>query len=706
MKTLLVVNRALLPLAIFAILTAYGMPVAAIYAATISSIAICAWHGFRREIASLELAVLSVFSLLTLGNVLFPDAVVGNAASFAFLGLGVYALATVVARRPWTAEFSRAAYANEASDPIFASVNMVLSGMWSVLFLLFALASAEKASVAVTTGLALGGSIASIFGPKFLARRALSKRIAARETYRWPAPSLGGAKGGGAFDVAVVGAGIGGLTAAGLLADAGLKVLVAEQHFQPGGFCQSFQRKLHHKGEPLVYRFDAGPHDFSGVWPGGPVSSILERLAVSGRIEWRRVDHTYRYRSRVVDVPRDWHEYVAMLGRIFPAESDGLKTLFTTIREIYDGMYSPLAGSGGIPGLGVSVDALLAYPRLHPVAIRWMDEPFDRLVAEQVSNPQARELIAALTGYISDGSESLTCAQMVPLFGYYFHGGHHPVGGSGRFAGVLTEAIRERGGEVRLNSAVRLINVTGGSAAGLTFADGRQISARAVVTNADLRRTFLELIDPKELPGEFRAGVVAARPATSAFTVHLGIDFVPDIRPAIHVKDVQSIGITLLSRIDPTAAPPGHSTLAITALQPHAQARQWFIDGSEEDWEEARQAPDYAERKKKFGDRLIAIAEEVVPGLSAHIVYRDEASPLTFTRYDWSRAGSIYGVTQKDRLKGVKSPIAGLVVAGSSTHGPGVEAAVISGACAADALVPGLLDRPPLHLRSVDRRAA
>jgi phytoene dehydrogenase-like protein len=147
-----------------------------------------------------------------------------------------------------------------------------------------------------------------------------------------------------------------------------------------------------------------------------------------------------------------------------------------------------------------------------------------------------------------------------------------------------------------------------------------------------------------------------------------------------------------MSLVDPLAAPTGYSTLTITSLQPQAQAGDWFPA----DWKQARQAPDYQDRKRLFGDRLIAAAEKVIPGLSGHIIYRDEASPVTFTRYDWSTMGSIYGISQKDRLKGSKSPICGLVVAGSSTHGPGVEAAVISGAFAADALLPGLLGRPPL----------
>lgn len=650
----------------------------------------------------LEGAVLLIFAAIAFGIFLWPG-VAAQTLPLAFAGLGVFALGTVLLRRPWTAEFSRAAYASKADDPIFTHVNMMISGIWGGLFLLLAFAHYLKAGTAVTFAIVIVGAVTSILAPKWLIRRALAKRLAARESWRWPAPSLGGAKGGGEFDVAVVGAGIGGLTAGALLADAGLKVLVAEQHFQPGGFCQSFQRKLHHKGEPLIYRFDAGPHDFSGVWPGGPVTSILERLGVAGRIEWRRIDHTYRLADRVIDVPADWHDYVAELGRLFPAEGRGFETLFADIRAIYDGMFSPLVGVGGIPGLGMTVDGMLAFSKVHPLAVQWMEKPFDQLVERHIADPTARKLVAALTGYISDGSEVLSCAQMVPLFGYYFHGGYHPLGGSGKFAGALADAIRKRGGELRLNSAVRQIDVRDGRAAGVTLADGKQVSARAVVSNADLRRTFLELIDARELPAEFRARMAETTSATSAFTVHLGLDFVPDIRPAVHVEGAPSIGITVLSRIDPTAAPAGHSTLTITALQPRAQADEWFFDGSAGDWDRTRRTTDYDARKKQIGDRLIAMAEKVVPGLSAHIVYRDEASPLTFARYDWSSTGSIYGVAQKDRLHGVKSPIPGLVVAGSATHGPGVEAALISGAFAADALLPGLLAKPSsnvVHIRS------
>lgn len=693
MRTYLTVHLVLAPFAAFLILLGLTTPGTALAAGLVLAAAGCAWRAYKREIKSLEIGSLAIFCVLGLADLIAPDVVGANAAALLLTGLGLTCHITVVLGRPWTADYSRAAFPQVADSPIFHFVNLVLSALWGVLFLAIALARSVEAGPFVTWGIAGFGALVSIFGPRLITRWEIRRRITSVETYRWKAPDFIGRSHDKGVDVAVIGAGVGGLTAAALLADAGLKVVVVEQHSAPGGFCHSFTRKAHHKGNSYDYRFNTGPHDFSGLWPGGPVDQLLRRLGVADRLEWRYLDHTYLMRGLRVDVPRDWRDYARELGRLFPASAAGFETFFADACAIFDGMYSTGIGNGGMPGLPASVDAMLAFPREQKLAFEWLEQPFDAFVARYIHDADAREVLSVLARYIGDGSERLTCRQMMPLFGYYFHGGYYPVGGAGRLPDVMVEAIEQRGGIVRLRTPVTKIAVEHGRAAGVVLTDGTSIPAKAVISNADVKRTFLELLAPGDLPAKFRARIERVHPATSAFMVHLGVDFVPDMKPAVRASGDPDISIEVLSLVDPTAAPPGHATIGLLRLVPDDEAARWFPADGTGDWREWRHSHDYRERKTEFGDLLIKAAEKVIPDLSRHIVYRTDASPVTYARYDWTSGGSIYGMSPTGQPMGAKSPIPGCVVAGSATHGAGVEAAVISGAFAANALVPGLLTR-------------
>jgi len=690
MRTFLAANFGLAPFALFWILIASVGAIPAALVALALSAALTLWRASSREFRTLEVGGLALFVGFLLFAWLAPTAFDENATALSFAGLGVLALASVALRRPWTAEYARAAFAAEAESPIFHWVNMALSAFWGVLFLVNAIAFHVRAPGWATTALFVFGAAASIFGPNRLVRFAVRQAITHAGEFHWPAPALGQGEG---LDIAIVGAGLGGLTAAALLADAGLKVAVYEAHVVAGGFCHNFLRKERHNGKPCLYRFDAGPHDFSGLFPGGPLHGVLQRLGLGEAIDWRRLDHAYVFDDLRIEPARDWREYVRQLGVRFPEDAQGLVALFDEIRAIYDGLYSTCETTGGIPGLPDNVEAMLAFPKRHPLAVRWMDKPFDELVARHVKGGPAKKAITALTGYIGDGREKLTCEAMVPLFGYYFHGGYYPLGGSEKLADALVSAIEKRGGSVRLKTKVEKIWVENGRAAGLILASGEKVSARAVVSNADAKRTFGELVDASALPEAFRRRMAEAPPAPSAFVVHLGVDYSPEVPSAIHLHGRNSVGVEVLSRIDPSAAPEGHATVALIKLVSPDEAATWFPQEQGESGKTWRLSNAYQERKREIGDRMIAAAEAVLPGLSAHIVHRSEASPVTYARYDRSSAGAIYGVAREGRLRGAKSPVPGLVVAGAATHGPGVEAVVISGARAAEALIPGLLAR-------------
>jgi hypothetical protein len=124
------------------------------------------------------------------------------------------------------------------------------------------------------------------------------------------------------------------------------------------------------------------------LWPGGPVDSMLQRLGLAQRLEWRRLDHTYCLAGVCLDVPRDWHDYVRELGRLFPASAAGFETLFADIGAIYDGMYATGQHNGGIPGAPTTVEGMLAFPREHPLAFQWLQAAVRRARREAYSGRQ------------------------------------------------------------------------------------------------------------------------------------------------------------------------------------------------------------------------------------------------------------------------------------------------------------------------------
>jgi phytoene dehydrogenase-like protein len=525
-------------------------------------------------------------------------------------------------------------------------------------------------------GVAAGIVFSSRF-PGYAARKGVQERIDAWDPYKWAAPKFNGRPASETeHDVIVVGSGIGGLSAAALLAKRGLKVAVFEQHYLPGGYCTAWERNVKPTGSPAdtkerwKYIFDAGVHDFSGLGERGGIRSLLKMLDIENVIEWKLNQQEYFLGETHFKVPHDADEFIKQLGERFPSEAENLKNFFAEILGVYRDMYADIEKTGGAPRTPDNVEDLLSYPQRNPHAYKWMDKPFVTMLDEFFKDQRVKDLLCALTGYLSDDPASLTVGNMAPIFGYHYDGGYYPVGGSQALPNALVNVIEKHGGKVFLRAPVQRILVENGHAAGVELKDGTTHRAKAVLSNADTHKTFLELLERKHVPADFVKQIESLKPSATAFIVFLGLDIVPNLAPITMLDD---IGIMIPSNVDPTLAPAGHAAVTLLKLLPESDFAKWD-----------RKSPDYKEHKQKYADEMIASAAEVIPGLQQHITYRQEGTPATFARYAWTTNGSIYGPAAGQKRLTVKTPVKNLYVAGSGTMGSGVEAAVIAGIHAAN----------------------
>ena len=668
-----------------------GLWTFAVSAALVTSLALVLYRLRQRQVKAMEAVTLAFFATHFLVTVVLNSAffkqygVVLNSATLALMAWG-----TLLAGSPFTYQYARESWPRELwNDPLFRRTNEIITAVWGIIFvvntalgalsLLHSEARLWLVILLPNAGVVLGIVFSSLF-PNWYPRQVIARQIAARDP--WPAPqfSLTRPDGKTEHDVIMVGAGIGGLTAAALLAHRGLKVIVFEQHFLPGGYCTSWERGVRRGDKRLRYVFDAGVHDVSGLGERGPVRNLLRQLDIEDRITWHRMDHEYILPDMRLKVPRSAEEFVAALCQRFPQEKDSIIAFFAEMEAMYRELYADVDKTGGVPTPPRTVDETLAYPHSHPHTFRWMNVPFGQMLDTYLHDPRLKEFLSALTGYLSDDPTVLTVGAMAPIFGYYFDGGYYPEGSSQSFADALVEVIESHGGQVRLRTPVSCVLVEQGRAIGVQLAKGEIHRAQAIISNADVQRTFLELVGREHLPAEFVQEIESLQPSTSAFEVFLGVDFVPQIEPlTMLVADGDGVGIAIPSKVDPSLAPPGHASIVLIKLIPQAEAAKWD-----------RKAPDYTQCKRLVGDRMIALAEQAIPGLCGHIVYRQEGSPATVTRYAWATGGAIYGPASGQSHPQAKTLIERLYLAGSGTFpGAGVEAVVISGTLAADAVYRG-----------------
>jgi phytoene dehydrogenase-like protein len=264
-------------------------------------------------------------------------------------------------------------------------------------------------------------------------------------------------------------------------------------------------------------------------------------------------------------------------------------------------------------------------------------------------------------------------------------------GGNGGFTQVLARAARSFGAEIALESPVAEVLTKGGRAVGVALTDGTEYRATTVVSALDPRRTFLELVDPRELPADLVETIARFRFQGTSSKVNFALDALPkypalgdrgdmfrgftNIGPSMdyleHAFDDAKYGwysqrpyldCAIQSTIDPDMAPPGkHVMSSFVAYTPY--------ELRESDWDTERQ---------NLGDTVQATLESFFPGFGDLVLHREVVTPLDIERTVGLSEGNIfageflapqmYFFRPAPGWSQYRTPIDGYYQCGSGTH--------------------------------------
>ncbi|MBS1783072.1 MAG: NAD(P)/FAD-dependent oxidoreductase [Bacteroidetes bacterium] len=499
------------------------------------------------------------------------------------------------------------------------------------------------------------------------------------------------------YDVVIIGAGVGGLTAAALLSKAGFSVCVLEREPHVGGYLAGFRRKH--------FRFDTAIHWLNQCMPGGMAANIFDILGSDHpwAIPQKKIkrykgdDYEYLLTDNPDDLKKQWQQE-------FPEDKKGIERFFKDAKILG----RAFANFGHIFR---SEETMSFFEKLHNKRnLLKFGLPFIkhlRFSGEEGIKKGLRKYFKneKLQRVFSADTELLSC--LVPI-GWAYYGDYQspPKGGGQVIPEWMQHIVEFYGNHVFFRCSVDKILLEGDKAKGVKFncrGTNFEVQSRYVIAACDVEMLYDKMLPLNTISEKFRSKLSDAELYSSSVTVAVALDCpAEDLgfgEEFIHISSEKvsradhtggdpwksEISILAPSLRDKSLAPEGCGTLTLFMPAYMNFKNNWLTEQDAEGNYLRNDA--YKELKNQIAEALIERVEKILaPDLRKHILFYDVATPVTHWRYTGNKNGTMMGAkpgrkNMQGKVAHYKTPIQNLYLGGHWAElGGGVPIAVKAGA--------------------------
>jgi all-trans-retinol 13,14-reductase len=495
------------------------------------------------------------------------------------------------------------------------------------------------------------------------------------------------------FDFVVLGAGLGGLSAAACLTRQGYRVVVLEKHDLPGGCCHTFDYGN--------YRFCADVHYISQCGPGETIHQFLSYLERDVPLNSLDPDCIDRVITPDADfaIPLGWERLRQRLLTTFPEEAPAIHQYCDTIQTLYQEMRD----------LGETVRwydiqwfdwlKLPKYWQLFQKRGWTLQDLYDRAGL----SPKLQAVLAGQSGDYALPPNEIALISHTALVSDYAQGAYYPRHHFQHLVETMVSAIEEGGGQVRYGSPVEQITVERHQVRSVTAGGVIYTANQHYISDLDPKLTvqLMQAAQPDQAPlsPRERQRLTGYDYSASAFNIYLGLDqrFQPD-RYGIGNWNIWYYPTGDLNRayqqqlegnlehpwiflscptMKSTAAgmaPPGHHVLEIATVCPYAPFKRLR--------DQDRKA--YMAQKRAIYQAIMVSVRDLIPDVDAYARMKVYGTPTTSEHYLGQPQGNIYGAKLTPRQVGLhrlgyRTELPNLFLVGATAGYPSVPGVIGNG---------------------------